>query len=142
MKERRKVDFSNTPAVTSSLGDKLRGLGLSTPATADDAASDTPVRAAASPAPTEPAPPSGPLSGCGRVVARMERKGHGGKIATVVDGLTPLDARLRDALARRLAKALGAGARVQGLTIVVQGDQRTRIEALLRAEGARRVVVA
>ena len=146
MKGKGKQDFSSSPAVVSSLADKLRAKGLAPPAppartpveeaVMHNASSTTGV------SPSAGVSVAGPLSGCGKVVVRMERKGHGGKTVTVVDGLTPLDARLREALARRLAKGLGCGARAEGLTVVLQGDHRERAESLLRAEGARRVVTA
>ena len=69
-----------------------------------------------------------------------ERKGHGGKTATVVTGLG-LPARDLDGVARALRRALGCGASVDGDRVVVQGDQATRVRDWLTAQGARRVVV-
>jgi len=72
-------------------------------------------------------------------VLRRERKGRGGKTVTLLSGLALPPARL-DALARALRTALGCGARVDGATIVLQGDLAPRAEAWLRAHGAQQVV--
>jgi translation initiation factor 1 len=85
---------------------------------------------AAAPAPKVPA----------RAVVRMERKQRGGKEVTVVEklGLTP------DELARwcrELKQALGCGGTTEGDTIVLQGDLRTRLPALLEGRGVGRVTV-
>jgi len=69
-------------------------------------------------------------------VARLvrERKGRGGKVVTVIDGLVLSDAD-REALARDLRKACGAGGTVRGEAIEIQGDLRDRLAALLRERG-------
>ena len=69
-----------------------------------------------------------------------ERKGHGGKTATVVSGLG-LPARDLEAVVRALRRALGCGASIDGDRLVVQGDQVPRVRAWLAAQGARRIVV-
>jgi len=90
----------------------------------------------------EPCPAAtGPdLSRCGKLTVSRERKGHGGKTATVVSGLG-LPARDLDGMARALRRALGCGASVDGDRLVVQGDQVPRVQAWLGARGARRIVV-
>ncbi len=80
------------------------------------------------------------LSRCGKIVVRRERKGHGGKTATVVAGLG-LPARDLDRAARTLRRALGCGATADGDQLVVQGDQAMRVRAWLAARGARRIVL-
>ena len=94
--------------------------------------------------PAEPPPPDPPATGdlarSGKIVLRRERKGRGGKTATVVAGLG-LPARALDTLARDLRRALGCGAVVEDDTIVVQGDVVARVEPWLAARGARRIVV-
>jgi len=79
------------------------------------------------------------LARCGKLTVSRERKGHGGKTATVVTGLG-LPARDLDAVARALRRALGCGASVDGDRVVVQGDQVPRVQAWLGAQGARRIV--
>jgi translation initiation factor 1 len=86
------------------------------------------------------APAVGPdLSRCGKLTVSRERKGHGGKTATVVSGLG-LPVRDLEGVARALRRALGCGASIDGDRLVVQGDQVPRVQDWLGAQGARRVV--
>jgi translation initiation factor 1 len=80
--------------------------------------------------------PAGPA----RAVVRMERKGRGGKEVTVVDklGLKPADL---ETWCKALKQALGCGGSVDGELIVLQGDLRTRLPAVLEARGVARVTV-
>ena len=87
-------------------------------------------------APAAPAAPRGPA----RAVVRLERKHRGGKEVTVVEklGLNP------DELARwcrELKQALGCGGTTDGDAIVLQGDLRARLPALLETRGVGRVTV-
>jgi translation initiation factor 1 len=86
--------------------------------------------------PPKQSQPKGPA----RAVVRMERKGRGGKEVTVVEQLelTPKDL---DNLLKELKNALGCGGAVEGATIVLQGDHRKRLPALLEARGVRKVTV-
>jgi len=96
------------------------------------------VSPAASPAAAPP--PNDDLARCGKIVLRRERRGRGGKTATVIAGLG-LRAGALEALARELRHALGCGATVEGDTVVVQGDLAARVAPWLSARGARRIVV-
>lgn len=90
------------------------------------------------PAPAPAPPPPAPKAPA-RAVVRMERKGRGGKEATVVEKLElpPAElARWADALKR----ALGCGGGVEGDAIAVQGDQRDRVVRWLEARGVKKVV--
>jgi len=92
---------------------------------------------AAEPARDRAAPEPAPA----RAVVRIERKGRGGKEATVVEklGLAP------DALARWLdeaKRALGCGGGIEDGALVLQGDQRERMARWLEARGVRKVTVA
>ncbi len=92
-----------------------------------------PAAAPASP----PAPVCKPPS---RAVVRLERKGRGGKEATIVEKL----ALPPDELARwvsDLKAQLGCGGALEGETLVLQGDQRERLRALLEARGVRKVTL-
>ena len=82
------------------------------------------------------APPRAPA----RAVVRMERKGRGGKEVTVVDklGLSPAEL---ERWCRELKQALGCGGAVDGELIVLQGDLRPRIGAVLDARGIGRVTI-
>jgi translation initiation factor 1 (eIF-1/SUI1) len=74
-------------------------------------------------------------------VVRRERKGHGGKTATVIAGLA-LPAQGLEQVARSLRRSLGCGASAAGgEQVVVQGDQTDRVRAWLVARGVERVVV-
>jgi translation initiation factor 1 len=88
------------------------------------------------PKPAEPEVAKGPA----RAVVRLERKGRGGKEVTVVEQLG-LSARELEAWVKALKGALGCGGSVEGESLVLQGDQRERLPALLEARGVRRVTV-
>jgi translation initiation factor 1 len=87
--------------------------------------------------PTRPAAaPKGP----GRAVVRYERKGRGGKEATVVEQLA-LSARERGEWLLAMKQALGCGGMLEGGALVLQGDQRDRVRAWLEARGVSRISV-
>jgi translation initiation factor 1 len=122
------------PASLGTLGDLLARQGVR-----GGPPEPPPPRPA--PAPVPARDPDGPdLGRGGKIVVRRERKGHGGKTATIVAGID-LPAHDLERLARALCRALGCGASVDGDRLVVQGDQALRIQAWLAAQGARRVVL-
>lgn len=90
----------------------------------------------ATPAPGEKPAPKGPA----RAVVRMERKGRAGKEATIIEKLELKPAEL-ETWCRALKVALGCGGAVDGDSIVLQGDLRKRVEAVLIARGVRKVTV-
>jgi translation initiation factor 1 len=96
-------------------------------------APEAPAAAEPSPAAAAPAPP--------RAVVRLERKGRGGKAVTVVEKLA-LRPRELEAWLGELKRALGCGGAVEGDALVLQGDLRDRVGALLEARGVRKVTVA
>ncbi len=73
-------------------------------------------------------------------VVRMERKGRGGKEATIVEKLGLKPAALEQ-WCKELKQALGCGGSVDGETIVLQGDLRQRLPAVLTAKGVAKVTV-
>ncbi|MFY1830242.1 translation initiation factor [Myxococcus fulvus] len=87
-------------------------------------------------APKSKPEPKGPA----RAVVRMERKGRGGKEVTVVEHLE-LPAPQREVWLKALKNSLGCGGVVEDDTLVLQGDQRERLPALLEARGVRKVTV-
>lgn len=91
------------------------------------------------PAPKPPAPVAGPKPPA-RAVVRMERKGRGGKEVTVVDKLGLRPAEL-EAWCKDLKQALGCGGAVDGELIVLQGDLRPRVPAVLTARGVAKVTL-
>ena len=73
-------------------------------------------------------------------MVRLERSGRGGKEVTVVEHLS-LRADERDGWLKALKASLGCGGTVEGDTLVLQGDQRKRLPALLTARGVRKVTM-
>lgn len=72
---------------------------------------------------------------------RLERSGRGGKEVTALDvpSLSPMD---RVAWLKALKAGLGCGGTLEGNLMVLQGDQRTRLPALLTARGVKKITVA
>jgi translation initiation factor 1 len=91
---------------------------------------------------SEPAPAPAPARGqtIARAVIRMERSGRGGKEVTVVEHLA-LPAGELEKWLRALKSSLGCGGTVEGDAIVLQGDHRKRLPALLTARGVRKITV-
>jgi len=71
-----------------------------------------------------------------RVLVRRERKGHGGKTATRVQGLETGSAE-REALCRELKRALGCGARWETDDLLMQGDLLERAAKWFESRGHR-----
>jgi len=111
-----------------SLGDLLRQRGV------------TVAQPVSRPAAEPAAPVAGgiDLSRAGKLVVRRERKGHGGKTVTVVDGLAASPTAL-DELARAMRKALGCGSWVEDGRVVLQGDRPDAAATWLMRRGARQV---
>ena len=106
-----------------------------------------PERLGMAPAPSEPSPSPGQLSPAGaaprgpaRAVVRLERKGRGGKEATVIDKLDLAPGELAGWLSA-LKASLGCGGGLEGDLLVLQGDQRQRLRALLEGRGVRKVIM-
>jgi translation initiation factor 1 len=94
--------------------------------------------------------PSGPTAppsidvvprGPARAVVRLERKGRRGKDVTVVEKLALREAEL-EVWCRDLKQALGCGGAVDGDAIVLQGDLRPRLPAILTAKGVAKITVS
>jgi len=81
--------------------------------------------------------PRGPA----RAVVRLERKGRRGKDVTVVEKLGLREGDL-ETWCRELKQALGCGGAVDGDTIVLQGDLRPRLPAILTSKGVGKVTVS
>jgi translation initiation factor 1 len=97
----------------------------------------TPPSSEPGPEPGAPAPTRGPA----RAVVRYQRKGRGGKEATIVEQLG-LEGALLDEWCREFKRALGCGGHVEREQLVFGGDQRARLPTLLEAKGVRRVTVS
>ena len=92
--------------------------------------------------PMVPTPAAGDQSAPqGRAVVRYERSGRGGKQVTVIEQLSLTDTERAEWL-RSLKSALGCGGALDGTAIVLQGDQRSRVPALLTARHVKKVIVS
>ena len=90
----------------------------------------------------EAMPLAGPdLSLVDRIVVQFEKKGHGGKRATRVEGL-PFCQEVLNRLARELRREMGCGAWVEEGTILLQGDLTERLRDWFAKKGANRVVIS
>ena len=78
------------------------------------------------------------LASCPKLVVRQERKGHGGKSVTLLEGID--DAEIAQFWARHLGRARGCGSRAEGGTVVLQGQHAEDLQALLLAQGVTRLV--
>ncbi len=90
----------------------------------------------AAPTPPPKAAPKPPA----RAVVRMERKGRRGKEVTVVEKLGLRPAELEQ-WCKELKQALGCGGVVEEDAIVLQGDSRDRVAALLEKKGIAKVTL-
>ena len=88
------------------------------------------------PAPKQPEAPRGPA----RAVVRLERKQRRGKEVTVIEKLA-LPPRELETWCRELKQALGCGGVVEGDAIVLQGNLKQRLPAVLEARGVAKVTV-
>jgi translation initiation factor 1 len=70
----------------------------------------------------------------GIVRVRRERKGHGGKTVTVIDGVIGSEAELTT-LAQQLKKLCGSGGTVKDGNIEIQGDHCEKVMAKLSGLG-------
>lgn len=81
--------------------------------------------------------PKGPA----RAVVRYERKGRGGKEVTLVEQLELPDRELQHWL-KALKGSLGCGGAIEDAALVLQGDHRKRLPALLEARGVRKISIS
>ena len=118
----------------------LRELAGAAPATGD--AEVTPEPAADDPSQRERSAPgsAGSSNSIPRAVVRLERSGRGGKEVTVVEHMA-ITASARDEWLKALKAALGCGGTLEDERLVLQGDQRKRLPALLQARGVKKVTL-
>jgi translation initiation factor 1 (eIF-1/SUI1) len=113
--------------MSGSLRDLLSKAGLSATAPAEPPSAHEPAAS----------PPAAP-TWAPKVIVRISRKGRGGKVATTIEGATSGREQLVDMLKRQL----GAGGRVEGEMVVVNGDHVERIARWIESQGVERVVRA
>ena len=75
-----------------------------------------------------------PVPGCIVAKLRMEKKGRGGKLVTVIDGLPRNEAFLKE-VAQELKRSCGTGGTVIDGGIELHGDLRNRLRELLAQRG-------
>ncbi|MCE9612450.1 MAG: translation initiation factor [Chthoniobacter sp.] len=93
---------------------------------------DLPAAPESAPVPTPPLP----VWKMGRVVLRRETAQRGGKTVIVIhDFATHLPGSVIETVAKKVRVACGCGGTVKGRTIEIQGDQATKIRAVLTGEG-------
>lgn len=120
------------------------------PAKPEDAGKDSPFAALAAlraSLPEAPAPAASAAAVAGKpapkgpakAVVRIERKGRGGKDATIVEQLG-LSATELEVWLKALKTQLGCGGAVEEGALVLQGDLRKRLGPLLEARGVRKVI--
>ncbi len=139
----RKANKHAPPARRAPVEEPGAGFGgLAAALAAQGLASGDSASSAAPTSPPDAAPPPTPAAAGsggalrGKVVVRQERKGRGGKTVTLLEGPALATLSDLDAFARRVRKALGTGARVEGSAVAVQGDQREAAGAWLGKQGA------
>lgn len=64
----------------------------------------------------------------------IEKKGRGGKTATIIEGFEISDEEI-DGIARTLRKKLGTGGSARGGEILIQGDRKADVVSLLKGMG-------
>jgi translation initiation factor 1 (eIF-1/SUI1) len=74
-----------------------------------------------------------------RWIVRISKKGRGGREATLLSPRGLGENEDLSSLARRIRKQMGCGASLEGPDILVQGDQRERLERWLVKHDARKV---
>jgi translation initiation factor 1 len=94
----------------------------------------------AAPEAEPPVAPPGSVAKIARAVVRLERSGRRGKEVTIVEHLS-LGATDRERWLKDLKAGLGCGGVVEGDALVLQGDHRTRLPALLTARGVKKVTI-
>lgn len=75
-----------------------------------------------------------------RLDVMLDRKGRKGKEATIVAGFTVSDDRVAE-IAATLKKRLGCGGSSRGGEILIQGDKRREVAAILASLGLRNRVI-
>ncbi len=131
-------------------GDLRKQLGLPDAPEVQDPVTPEPRPSGTPPRTPGPAGPPGLLdfevgdfdrSGPRRAVVRYERTGRGGKEVTVIEQLGLKEAELLTWL-KQLKASLGCGGSVEGDAIMLQGDHRKRLPAILKERGVRKTIVS
>ena len=68
------------------------------------------------------------------LIAKLERKGRGGKVVTIVEGFVGTNDDVK-VLGKELKNKCGTGGSVKDHEIILQGDVRNKVVELLKKEG-------
>lgn len=82
------------------------------------------------------AEPETPARKADRLVISMEKKGRGGKTATIISGFTASHDEIAE-IAATLKSKLGTGGSARGGEILIQGDRRDDVRRMLASMGFR-----
>jgi translation initiation factor 1 len=116
---------------TGGLGDLLVAQGLTA---SSDTAEQGPAEQHSNTSPSEDV-----VARAQRWIVRISKKGRGGREATLLSARGLPEGEDLSSLARRIRKQMGCGASLEGPEVLVQGDQRERLELWLIKQGARKV---
>ena len=127
MKEKKRIPTSGEPIVWKSPFAVLKNVSLpSVPKEPADAVKVDPA-------------PAARKKDRGRVDILRQTAHRGGKTVTVVAGFIGIGVAEKEALAKEMQKACGAGGTVKEGRIEIQGDKRTEVARILRNAGFRPV---
>lgn len=73
------------------------------------------------------------------IKVHYERKGRGGKEAVVIRGLEAIDEPILEETCKKIKSKLGVGGAVKEGEIIVQGNQRDKVVAILSELGFRQI---
>ncbi|MBI3806867.1 MAG: translation initiation factor [Nitrospirae bacterium] len=127
MKEKKRISTSGEPIVWTSPFAALKNAALPLTLEMQPGASPSGVPAIA------------PKKNRGRVDIIRQTAHRGGKTVTVVTGFAGIGLAEKEALAKEMQKACGAGGTVKEERIEIQGDQREAVARILTIAGFRPV---
>ena len=134
-----KTRIEEAPEVLSS--NPFAGLGGADTAEPEERAAAEPSHHPAPDATPDSVDIDGALGGVSdQIVVRKQRKGHGGKTVTIIEGL-PWHPDELDALAKTLRRELGCSGRARDGLVIVAGERQQQVASWLRQRGLQRVVV-
>lgn len=70
-----------------------------------------------------------------KLVVAVERKGRGGKTATIIEGFDKLSDTEIKSLAKELKQSLGVGGSERGGSVLIQGDFRKEVVDFFKSKG-------